>query len=69
MFGYLRDVVKRRDKGFEVLPKQWIVERTFSWLSFHRGLNRDFEHNAQLSETNIKIAMIGLMLNRLARPP
>ncbi len=69
MFGYVLEVVKRRDKGFEVLPKRWIVERTFAWLSFHRRLNRDYEHNPESSEANIKIAMIGLMLNRLAKPP
>ena len=69
MFGYLLEVVKRTDKGFEVLPKRWIVERTFAWLSFHRRLNRDYEHNPESSETNIKIAMIGLMLKRLSQPP
>jgi putative transposase len=63
MFGYPLEVVKRRDKGFEILPKRWIVERTFAWLSFHRRLNRDFEHNPASSETNIKIAMIGSLLN------
>lgn len=65
MFGYCLEVVKRTDTGFKILPKRWIVERTFAWLSFHRRLNRDYEHNPKSSEANIKIAMIGLMLARL----
>ncbi|MFQ6027371.1 MAG: transposase [Dehalococcoidia bacterium] len=69
MFGYLLEVVKRTDQGFNVLLKRWIVERTFAWLSFHRRLNRDYEHNPKSSETNIKIAMITFMLNRLVHSP
>ena len=66
-FGYILEVVKRTDTGFKILPKRWIVERTFAWLSFHRRLNRDYEHNPESSEANIKIAMIGIMLARLAK--
>jgi transposase len=71
MFGYVVEVVKQLGgvKGFHILPKRWIVERTFGWLAFHRRLNRDYEHNPKSSEANIKIVMIGIMLRRLAFPP
>jgi putative transposase len=67
MFGYLIEVVKRSDTGFKILPKRWIVERTFGWFSFYRRLNRDYEHNPKSSEANIKIVMIGIMLARLSQ--
>ena len=63
-------MVVERDKGakgFEVLPKRWIVERTFGWLSTERRLTKDYERKAQTSETLIKVAMIRLILRRLAR--
>ena len=57
----------REAKGFEVLPKWWIVERTFSWLIRNRRLSKDYERMVKTSETLIKIAMIRLILRRLAR--
>jgi putative transposase len=51
-------------KGFQVLPKRWIVERTFAWLSRQRRLSRDYERLAATSEAWIYVAMIRLMLNR-----
>ena len=57
----------RETKGFEVLPKRWIVERTFAWLGRNRRLAKDYERKVQTSETLIEIAMIRLMLARLAR--
>jgi putative transposase len=57
----------REAKGFEVLPKRWIVERTFSWLIRNRRLSKDYERMAQSSEAFIEIAMIRLMLKRLVR--
>jgi putative transposase len=57
----------RKAKGFEVLPRRWIVERTFSWLTRNRRLSKDYERLVQTSETFIKVAMIRLMLRRLAR--
>lgn len=70
MFEYALEVVKRCDTNkFVILPKRWIVERTFAWLSCYRRLNRDVEHNPESSEVNIKIAMITIMLNRLAQAP
>ena len=57
----------RKARGFEVLSKRWIVERTFSWLIRNRRLSKDYERMVQSSETLIKVAMICLMLRRLAR--
>lgn len=63
------EIVKRSDKvcGFTVLPKRWIVERTFGWLIRNRRLVRDYEANITHSESMIYVAMIKLMLARLAR--
>ena len=52
--------------GFAVLPWRWIVERTFAWLGNYRRLARDYEINPRTSEAWIKVAMIHLMLRRLA---
>jgi putative transposase len=61
------EIVRRTDdvKGFVVLPRRWIVERTFAWLSFNRRLSKDYEYLTATSETFIHIAMIRLMLGRL----
>lgn len=63
------EIIKRSDKakGFEVLPKRWIVERTFAWLGINRRLVKDFERAANAALTFIHIAMIKLMTRRLAR--
>ena len=63
------EIVKRSDdvRGFKVLPKRWIVERTFAWLSFQRRFSKDYEFLTSTSEALIRIAMIGLMARRLAR--
>jgi putative transposase len=62
-------IVKRPDgmKGFLLLPKRWIVERTFAWLSRYRRLAKDYEYLTQTSEAMIQVAMIHLMVRRLAR--
>jgi putative transposase len=54
-------------KGFVVLPKRWIVERTFAWLGRYRRHSKDYERNPCTSEAMIYIAMINLMSRRLAR--
>jgi putative transposase len=55
-------------KGFQVLPKRWVIERTNAWISRNRRLARDYERVAASSEAFIYIAMIRLGLRRLARP-
>jgi putative transposase len=62
------EIVKRSDqaKGFELLPHRWIVERTFAWLGRYRRLSKDYEAFTETSETMIRLAMIRLMLRRLA---
>ena len=66
--GWGLEVVERDKevKGFEILPKRWIVERTFAWLVKNRRLGKDYERKVQTGETFIKVAMIRLMLRRLA---
>ena len=60
-------IVKRSDAaGFEVLPKRWIVERTFAWISRNRRLARDFERYAATVTAFVRLAMIRIMLRRLA---
>ena len=66
--GWRLEIVKRSDdvKGFKVVPKRWIVERTFAWLYGYRRLSKDYEYLVSSSENMIYIAMIQLMLRRLA---
>lgn len=68
-FGWFLQTVLRPVgiKGFVVLPKRWIVERTFAWLMRYRRHARDYERTTQSSEAMIYIAMIGLMSKRLAK--
>ena len=54
MFGYTVEVVKRTDQHlFKVLPKRWIVERTFAWLNWSRRLSKDYELRHTSAETMI----------------
>ena len=66
--GWLLEIVKRSkgDRGFVVLPRRWVVERTFAWLGRHRRLSKEYEALTESSETMIYLAMIQLMLRRLA---
>lgn len=62
------DIVRKdpEQKGFKVLPKRWIVERTFGWFGRYRRLSKDYEHDTSSSEVMIYVASIRLMLGRLA---
>ena len=63
------EIVKRTEAHvFKVLPRRWVVERTFGWLVRYRRLNRDYERQAQTGEVMVYLAMIRLMLARLAKP-
>lgn len=65
-FGRFVEIVERRKAHeFVVLPKRWIVERTFAWLGRYRRLSKDYEVLAQSSECMILIAMINLMVHRV----
>ena len=67
--GWVIQIVKRSDtaKGWVLLPRRWVVERTFGWLSQCRALARDYEYHAETSAALIQVAMVHLMLRRLAR--
>jgi putative transposase len=54
-------------KGFKVLPRRWVVERTFSWLGQNRRMSKDYERLAESSEAFVYAAMSRLMARRLAR--
>jgi putative transposase len=65
--GWRLEIIKRSDKakGFQRLPKRWVVERTFGWLGRYRRLSKDYEVLPEMSETMIRMAMIHIMLRRL----
>lgn len=54
-------------KGFQVVPRRWVVERTFAWLGRYRRLSKDYEYHTTTAEGFIQLAMAHLMLRRLIR--
>jgi len=54
-------------KGFQVLPRRWVVERTFSWIDKNRRMSKDYERLPESFEAFIYVAMSRLMLRRLTR--
>jgi putative transposase len=59
------EVIERHSKAFEILPKRWIVERTFGWLNRFRRLSKDYELYTEASEAMIYGSLIRLMVRRL----
>ncbi len=70
LLGLMLIIVSRPSgtKGFTVLPRRWIVERTLGWLGRWRRLSRDYEHLPEVSEAMVTLAMIRLMLHRAVHP-
>ena len=67
--GWMLEIVKRSDdiKGFQVLPRRWVVERTFGWLGRYRRLSKDYEGLTESSQALIYAAMIHIMVKRLVK--
>lgn len=67
--GWLLAILKRTDRepGFEVVPRRWVVERTFGWLGRCRRLSKDYEQCVEANEAFTYLAMIHLMLRRVTR--
>jgi putative transposase len=70
LLGLTLIVVRRLagTEGFVLLPRRWVAERTLGWLGRWRRLSKEYEELAEVSETMVKLAMIRLMLHRLAHP-
>ena len=64
------EIVKRSDqaKGFVVIPKRWVVERTLAWLNRCRRLAKDFENPTRMAVAFIRLASIRMMLRRICNP-
>jgi transposase len=67
---FVLEIIRRSDqqKGFEVLPRRWVVERTFGWMTRWRRLVRDYEHRCDVSEAMIRVSLGALLLRRIAHP-
>ena len=64
------EIIKRSDaaQGFQVLPRRWVVERTFGWMTRWRRLVRDYEKRIDVSQAMIMVAMGGNLIRRNAHP-
>lgn len=62
------EISQRIEEKWAILPKRWVVERTFSWLNGYRRLAKDFEVSASSAETFVMIAHSMLLLNRFSHP-
>jgi putative transposase len=65
--GWMLEIIKRPDKakGFVLLPRRWVVERTLAWLNHYRRLSKDYEYHTQSSEAWVYVAMTHVMVRRL----
>ncbi len=59
------EVVKRSDKGFKILPRRWVVERTFAWLGKQRRLSKDYKYRPSTSESLIYLGMLKTTLRAI----
>lgn len=64
--GAAVEVIRRIAQTFEILPKRWVIERTFGWLNRYRRLSKDYEMHVENSEAMIYGSLIRLMIRRLA---
>lgn len=67
---FVLEIIRRCDKepGFKVLPRRWVVERTFGWMTRWKRLVRDYEQRIGVSEAMIHVALGSLMLRRIVHP-
>jgi len=67
---FVLEIIRRTDKdpGFKVLPRRWVVERTFGWMTRWKRLVRDYEQRLDVSEAMIHVALGSLMLRRIVHP-
>jgi transposase len=68
--GFVVEIVRRSNTqvGFQVLPRRWVVERTFGWMTRWRRLVRDYEQRIDVSQAMILVAMGGNLIRRNAHP-
>jgi putative transposase len=67
LLGLTLHISEKIKDGFAVLPKRWVVERTFAWLNQYRRLSKDYEYWVSTADAMIYAAMVRLMLRRLSR--
>lgn len=65
--GLTLEIIKRNSPGFKILPKRWVVERTFAWLGRYRRLAKDYERKTQHSQAAIYVASCKIMLGKLGK--
>jgi len=65
--GLTLEIIKRNAPGFKILPKRWVVERTFAWLGRYRRLAKDYERKTQHSQAAIYVASCKIMLGKLGK--
>ncbi|SER22586.1 transposase, partial [Sphingobium sp. YR768] len=67
---FVLEIVRRTDQepGFKVLPRSWVVERTFGWMTRWKRLVRDYEKRIDVAEAMIHVALGSLMLRRIVHP-
>jgi putative transposase len=66
VFGWAWSLVRREQAAFVVLPKRWVVERTFAWFGGYRRLSKDYKRLPAVSEAMVQLSAIRLMVRRLA---